>query len=237
MGLFSSIGKAIGSVVGGITGATSASKSAKKAADLQYQAAQQGIDEQRRQFDLSRADSMPWLEAGTGALGGIQDLLGLSGGPQQAAAISALRDSPLFNSLYNAGEEAILANASATGGLRGGNIQRSLADFGSDTLSNVIRQQLADLGGLSGVGVGTAQNLGALGSNASANIAGLLQQGGAAQAGGILAQGARDRTAFGDLIGIGSAILGAGGFGGGGGGGIGAGGMGPITITPMNKRF
>lgn len=212
MGLFSGIGKLVGSVVGGITGGTAQAKAAQKAGDLQYQAAMAGIDEQRRQFDLSRADQMPWLEAGKGALGGIQDLLGLSGADEQQSAISALRDSPLFSSLYRAGEEAILQNASATGGLRGGNLERGLADFGADTLSTVIQQQLGNLGDLSGTGVGTAQNLGALGANSASNIAALLQQGGAAQAGGILARGSRDRQAFSDLLNLASTAAGAGVF-------------------------
>lgn len=228
MGLFSSIGKAIGSVVGGITGATSAAKAGQKAADLQYQAALAGIDEQRRQFDLSRQDQMPWLAAGTAALGEIGDLLGMNGTPAYDAAVRDIRSSPMFNSLYEEGQNAILQNAAATGGLRGGNIQSSLANFGRDTLSQVIQQQLANLGGLSGTGMGAAQSLGALGANSATNIGSLLEQGGAAQAGGVLAKGGRDRQAFGDMINIGSAIMGMGGFGGAGGG---------ISVTPMSKRF
>lgn len=156
---------------------------------------------------------MPWLQAGTGALADIQDLLGLSGIGAQDGAIGGLRASPLFAALFDSGEEAILQNASATGGLRGGNIQSSLADFGRDTLAQVIERQLANLGGLSGTGVGTAQNLGALGANSAGNISNLLQQGGAAQAGGVLARGSRDRTAFNDMLNIGSTVAGAGGFG------------------------
>ena len=172
---------------------------------------------------------MPWLQAGQSALGGIEDLLGLSGAGAQGSAIEALRGSPLFASLFDRGQEAILQNASATGGLRGGNTNVDLADFGRDTLAQVIQNQMANLGGLSGTGVGTAQNLGALGANNASNIANLLQQGGAAQAGGILAKGSRDRTAFNDAMSIASMFAGFGGFGGGGGGE-------GISVTPMGKR-
>lgn len=216
MGLFSSIGKAIGSVVGGITGSKSQAKAAERAGDLQYQAAMRGIDEQRRQFNLSREDQMPWLEAGETALGGIMDLLGLApgggGAEQQAEAIAALEASPLFQSLVRSGEEAILANASATGGLRGGNIQDALSNFRADTLSQVIQQQLSNLGGLSGTGVGSAQHLGQIGSNAANSIGTLLGQGAAAQAGGVMAKGSVNRQAFSDLLNIGGSLAGLGVF-------------------------
>jgi hypothetical protein len=57
-----------------------AGHASSKAADAQSNAAQLGIDEQKREFDLSRGDLMPWLTAGQSSLGGMLDLLGLSGG-------------------------------------------------------------------------------------------------------------------------------------------------------------
>lgn len=223
MGLFSSIGKAIGSVVGGITGSKSQAKAAERAGDLQYQAAMRGIDEQRRQFNLSREDQMPWLEAGETALGGIMDLLGLApgggGAEQQAEAIAALESSPLFQSLVRSGEEAILANASATGGLRGGNIQDALSNFRADTLSQVIQQQLSNLGGLSGTAVGSAQHLGGLGASYASNISNLLGQQGSIQSGALLGKaGVRNQQSnslgglIGEVLGGGDVLKGIGGI-------------------------
>lgn len=190
MGLFGSILGAAGSILGGITGGSSS----KKAAQLEYQAAQDAIAEQRRQYDLSRADYAPYLEAGTGALGGITNLLGIPTGSQtsaqataaQQSALDALKASPLFQSLFNTGEEAILQNAAATGGIRGGNTQRSLADFGADTFAQVIQQQLSNLGGVAGLGSGATDAVSAFGQQSAANIGNLTQQGASAQAGGIL---------------------------------------------------
>lgn len=105
----------------------------------------------------------------------------------QSAAIEGLKNSPLYQSLYRNGQNTILANASATGGLRGGNIQSSLANFGADTLASVIQNQLQNLGGISGQGANTGGVLGQLGSGTSANISSLLAQQGAARGGGILA--------------------------------------------------
>lgn len=113
-----------------------------------------------------------------------------TGAAAQQSAITALQASPYYTSLMRNGQNAILANGSATGGLRGGNIENSLANFGADALSSTIQQQLANLGGLSGQGASTGSTLGTLGANSSSNISSLLSQNGSAQAGGILGSSA-----------------------------------------------
>ena len=100
----------------------------------------------------------------------------VSASDAQANAIASLKESPLYQSLYSTGEEALLANASATGGLRGGNTQTGLADFGRDTLASVIQQQLANYGtgisaGLTGTGATTAANLATTAASNSATQA------------------------------------------------------------------
>jgi hypothetical protein len=178
----------------GILGATSliggaiASGGASDAAQAQAQANAQGIAEQRRQFDLTRSDFAPYLNAGKTALPQIQDLLGLNGNAKAAAAIEALKASPAYQSLYNNGQEAILQNAAATGGLRGGNTQGALANFGRDTLSSVISDQLARLGGLAGMGQNATGSVADLGQNTANSISGLLQASGNAAASGALSQ-------------------------------------------------
>ncbi len=187
MGLFSFIGD----ILGDITGTNKQAKAAAKAGELQAGFAQQGIDETRRQFDVTQGNFEPYLDAGKDALGSIMDLLGLgSGGAEsQRGAIETLKSSPLFQSLFGTGEEAILQNAAATGGLRGGNTQRSLADFGSDTLAKVIQDRLAQLGGVAGGGQSSAAQVGGFGQTAANSIANLFGQQGAAQAGGLIANG------------------------------------------------
>lgn len=185
------IGAGIGAI-GSIFGGKGQKKSADKAAQAQIQAAQLGVNEQARQYDTTRNDLMPWLTAGNQALDAETDLLGLDGTDKQAASIAALKASPLFQSLFNTGEEALLANQSATGGLRGGNTNRGLADFGADTLAKVIQNQLANLGGLRGAGQTTGASLGALGADKAGATSQLLGQQGAAQAGSLLAKAAID---------------------------------------------
>jgi len=170
-----------GSLLSGITGG----KGAKKAAQIQAAAYQKGIDEQHRQFDITQANEAPFLQGGTKALtadNGLLAFLGLDGADKQGAAIAGLKGSPEFTSLYNTGQDTILQNAAATGGLRGGNTQNSLANFGSNLLSTVIQNHLANLGGLVSMGSGTAGTLGALGQQNASAVADLLGKQGGAQA-------------------------------------------------------
>lgn len=170
------------SILGGITGG----KAAKKAAKQQAAMFQQGIDEQRRQFDATQANFAPYQTAGTQGLGGMLDLVGLNGGDTQGAAISALKASPAFTSLYGTGQDTILQNAAATGGLRGGNTQNSLAQFGSSLLADTIQRQLANYGGLANTGVGAAGAVGQFGQNTANSISGMMGQQGGAMASGTL---------------------------------------------------
>lgn len=210
MGLFS--------LIGSIFGGGSAKKNAQKASEAQVAAANTAIGDLRRQFDATQANLAPWLSAGNSALSEQMKILGLGPLPgmvsgygggtfnidgseatpvdrygEQAAAIANLKNSPLYSSIYNNGEEAILANASATGGLRGGNTQNSLARFGGDTLSGVLGQYLAQLGGLSGTGNQTATNIGQFGANTADQVSGLQVGIGNAQAGNYLARGRIDQ--------------------------------------------
>lgn len=181
MGLFSFIGSLIG---GG-----KAKKSADAAAKLQYDAATQGIAESARQFDITNENYAPYRELGASAVDGFSDLAGLSGDEAQTAALASLRQSPLYQTLYRTGEEAILANASATGGIRGGNMQRSLADFGSDTFASAIERELAMLGGAIGIGANAVGATGQFGQQAVSEQNDLRNRGAEAQAQAKLVRG------------------------------------------------
>lgn len=181
MGLFSGIASIIG---GG-----SQKKAVKKATAAQVDAMNKAIAEQTRQFDLTRSDFAPYRDIGGKGLGGLGDLVGVNGAPQQQAAIDALKNSPFYKSLFRTGEETLLQNASATGGLRGGDTQRGLADFGADTLMQTIERQLASLGGLAGMGMGATESVANFGQHKSDAISQLLKGIGDAKASGALAKG------------------------------------------------
>jgi hypothetical protein len=170
----------LSSVIGG--------KGAKKAAQQQAAAYQKGIDEQRREFDATQQRFQPYSDFGLASMGSLSDLLGLNGNDKQGAAIDALKQSPAFTSLYNTGADTILQNASATGGLRGGNTQNSLANFGAGLLGQVEQNQIGNLTNGVGIGSGTVTTLGNLGQQNANSIAQLLGQQGNAQASGTLGQ-------------------------------------------------
>jgi hypothetical protein len=164
-------------------------EAAGDAAAIQGQSAQSGIDEQRRQFDVIQKLLQPYSQAGTAALGQQQALLGMGTPAAQQQAINAIQNSPQFQALQQQGENAILQNASATGGLRGGNVQGALAQFRPALLSGLIEQQYNRLGGLTSIGQNAAAGVGNAGMTTGANVANLLGQQGAAAAGAEIAQG------------------------------------------------
>lgn len=179
-----------GSLLGGWLASDAQSDAASSAAGAQTRSAEAGILEQRRQFDAIQKLLSPWVEAGTGALDSQQALLGLKGADAQKAAIEALQGGPQFQALTQQGENAIRQNASATGGLRGGNTQGALATFRPQVLSSLIQQQLGNLGGLSSAGQNSATQTGMAGLQTGTNVSNLLGDIGSAQAGGALGQGA-----------------------------------------------
>lgn len=196
----------IGDILGDITGSNDAADAAAQAGDLQYQAAIKGVDEQRRQFDKLVELMAPYVSAGTGAMGAQQALLGLNGSAAQQSAINALQGSPQMQSMLQQGENALRQNASATGGLRGGNTQAALAQFRPQLLNQMIQQQFSNLGGLSQLGQASAAGQASAGMQTGANIGNLLQQGGAAQAGAAMAQGGATQQGFKNLLGLGGLI-------------------------------
>jgi hypothetical protein len=192
-------------LVSGVMSSNAQKKAGQQAANAQEAAALAGVDEQRRQFDAMQALLKPYADVGVGALAGQKDLVGLNGNSAQAAAIDALKASPQFTSMLQQGENSILQNASATGGLRGGNTQAALGQFSPALLAATINDQYSRLGGLASVGQNAAAMTGNAGMQTGNNVTSLLQQQGAAQAGAFLNNGRQTANmwnAFGNAAGM-----------------------------------
>jgi hypothetical protein len=221
-----------GLIVGGsmLLGSSMQASAAGEAADIQAGAAERGISEQRIAFDKLQALLKPYVDVGGPALTGLkpyaeagapafeqqQALIGLRGPEAERAAIERISGGARFQELAQQGEEALLQRASATGGLRGGNIQGALAQFRPQLLSSLIEQQYGRLGGLADIGRETQTNLlkigqssaagvGAQGVTTGTNVGNLLAQEGAARAGGELGQA----KAYGQLFNMPGQFLGA----------------------------
>ena len=204
-------------IVGGVISSDAQRSASNKASDAQSASAQAQIGESRRQFDEIRKLLEPYTTAGPGALSQQQALLGLSGAGAQRSAIGALEQSPQMQALTQQGENAILQNASATGGLRGGNIQAALAQFRPQILSSMIESQYSKLGGLTSIGQNAAAGVGNAGMNTSNQVNQALGNIGSAQAGAALAAG-QANVGFANTLGQVGGFLGARIFGGSGGG-------------------
>jgi len=178
-----------GSVITGMMASDAQSSASQTAAGAQTKASEASIAETRRQFDIVQNLLKPYVSAGTESIAAQRALLGLAGTEEQQKAISALETSPTFEALARQGETAMLQQASATGGLRGGNIQAALAQYRPQLLSQMIENQFSKLGTISGLGQASAAGTGAAAQTAGGTIANLLQQQGQAAAGAALASG------------------------------------------------
>lgn len=195
------------SIIGGVLGNRSQKKAAQSAQQSQEGMSREAIAEQQRQFDQLQALLKPYVSAGTGALTGQQDLLGLNGQQAQQGAIGQIENSPFFKSQYQQAENAMLQNASATGGLRGGNFQEALADNRSNMLYNNVQGQLQNYGNLVSGGQNAAAGVGTAGQNFANQVGQQLNGIGASQAGYALAKGQANQNMWGSILGGAGALV------------------------------
>ena len=181
---------AVASIASGAYAANKRASAAKKAAGQQEDMYRAGLSEQEAKlYDIQQLLT-PYADAGKKALEGQQNLIGLGTPEAQQKAIQNIAQGPQFQAMQQQGENSLLQNASATGGLRGGNIEAALAQFRPSLLSSLIQQQFSQLGGLSGQGLQASNSLGAFTQNTGNQKTNLFGQIGGAQAGASLAQGA-----------------------------------------------
>ncbi|CAB4126849.1 hypothetical protein UFOVP81_31 [uncultured Caudovirales phage] len=185
---------AIGTIVTGFLASRAQSNAASAASSAQQSAINHGMEVYQREFDALKDLFKPYMTAGTQALSGQQNLVGLNGSQAQQQAIDQLQNSPIFQSLVSDAEAGILQNASATGGVRGGNVQGALGQLRPSMLNDLINQQYNRLGGLSSIGANTANAQAGYGMNFAQATSDLLNNFGKSQAANALAQGRSQLT-------------------------------------------
>jgi len=177
--------------IGSILAGHAQAGAAKSAAQLSYQAQQNALAEQQREFNINQGNLAPWIQAGQGALGQLQNLA-----PFQAPTNVTEANDPGYQFRLQQGMQALQNSAAARGGLLSGNTGQALVNYGQNYASNEYQNvynraltgyqtnygRLAQLAGFGQSAVGTA---GQLGQAAAQNI-GNLYLGGAAQQGGAL---------------------------------------------------
>lgn len=172
-----------------VIGAVASSSAAKQASKAQVNATNAGIAAQQNAQAQMQQLLNPYVQAGNQAMPQYQNLLGMGGAEAQQAAVNQIANNPLFGQLVGQGESALLQNASATGGLRGGNTAGALAQYRPQMLNQQIQQQMQHLAGLTQMGQNAAAGVGTAGMATANNVSDLLNQQGAAKAGNALAQG------------------------------------------------
>lgn len=199
-----------------ITGKSAAKKAAReqrRGAEAAAAAQQAALDQQMQMFREQQAMLQPFMNQAEDSMGRMGVLAGTQGAEAQQAAVNQIQNNPLFQAQLSQQEGALLQNAAATGGLRGGNTQGALAQFRPGMLQNEINQQFNRLGGIAGMGmeaVGMASGgygniMGAQGQ-AGTNIANIQNQLGQQNASNQLAQYQMGRDMFFDFAGLGVEI-------------------------------
>ena len=214
------------------SGAEAASDAANKAAGIQSEAAvraaeiaaesqQLGIDEQRRQFDVTQGNLAPRIEAGNQAMQQQMALLGMGGQEAQKQAFTAFGNSPGQRFLRERQEKALLRNQGAMGGLGGGNVRTALQEQAVGLAAQDYNNQFNRLGSISSGGQAATTNLNQFGANMANNVSSSLgamgqarasgiQNAGAANASGILGAQQARAQADSQMMQFGGQLLGAG---------------------------
>jgi len=166
-------------VVGSVISSQAAGDAADTAAQASGRASDASIGEQRRQYDINRADQAPYLAAGTNALGRLQNYI--TGPYSKPISMADFQQSPDYQWSLDRTMKALGNRYAAQGNRQGGNALRAQAEEaahfvglqGENWFNNQLRSRAAQLGpeqSLAGVGQTTAAGLGAYGANMAGNI-------------------------------------------------------------------
>lgn len=172
-------GAIAGAAIGAV-GSYMSNKGNKDGADAASDAQYASIEEQRRQYDQSRADMQPWLHAGQNALGGLQGLL---------KDPNSIKDSNAYQFQIGQGIQGLDRSAASRGNLFSGGHNADVLGFGQGLASQEYGNQWNRLAGLAGVGQTAATNLGSLGAGMASNVGNALGNIGQARQGMYQQQG------------------------------------------------
>lgn len=163
----------VGAVAGAGISASAQNSAAKKGAAAGNAATQATIDEQRRQFDLTRKDQQPFLEAGYDSLRRQNAFLN--------GDWSGFQSSPDYLFALDQGTKALDRGAAARGAMFSGGADADRIALGQGLATQNASNYWNKLAGRAGQGQTAATNLGQLGANMAGNIGNALMANGANQ--------------------------------------------------------
>ena len=171
------------------------SQSAKQGAQEQAGATNRATDVSNAQYQQTREDQMPFLQAGTGALNKLIPLAS----NYKPFDYNAMTADPGYAFRLSEGQRALDQSAAARGGLISGNALKAATQYGqqmgSDEYNSSFNRYLAQrnaelnpLQSLAGMAQTGATNLGTLGASNASNVGNLMTSGAAASAAGRVGQ-------------------------------------------------
>jgi len=167
------------------------SSAASSAADTQSAAANRAADLQNAQYQQTRADQMPYMQAGYAALNQLAPMAA----NYQTFGMDQYQQDPGYQFRLSEGQRALGSQAAARGGLVSGQTLKAMQDYAQNSASNEYQNafnryqtersaRLNPLQSLAGIGQTTATNLGQAGAANAANVGNLMTGGAAASAAG-----------------------------------------------------
>ena len=181
---------AIAAVAGSLLGG----KSTKQAAQMQADASDRGIAENARQFDVARADSAPYRDAGKVALGQF------AAENNRPLDLSKIQMDPGYEFARQQGQQAIDRQTAAAGGRISGASLKAAAEWNTNNATagysaaygratQARSDRLNRLAALANIGQTSTDNIGALGAQTAARNSALMVSQGNNAGAAALAQG------------------------------------------------
>lgn len=164
-----------------LIGGSMASRSERRGQEAQQEASEASIAEQRRQYDQTRTDQLPFLEAGYGALDRQEAVLG--------GDYSGFMNSPDYLYARDEMQRGVERGAAARGSLYNGGTNVDLARHLGGLASQNLNSYWQKLAGQAGQGQQVGSGLGALGMGMANNIGNINMNNAAAQASSYQRQG------------------------------------------------
>ena len=167
---------AVAVIGGAVVGAGASVYAANRSSDAIQDASNTATGETRRQYDLNRADMMPWMDSGKNALTRLDQV--------NNGDMSPFMASPDYNFRKSEGQKGINNIFSAGGNKYGGNALAALTDYNSNLASGEFGNWWNRQAGQAGIGQAATQQIGQQGMLASNQISNNIMNAGNAQASG-----------------------------------------------------
>lgn len=193
----------VASVAGGMIENNAATEAARaqedaavSAARIQADASNRAVDISDRQYQQSRTDALPWMEAGKTALKSYLGELGLSDEAKAGTFKSGFKETPGYAYQVAEGEKGVVNNLAALGLKGSGAALKALTRFRQNLADQTYNNYLTRVGNVATGGQQAVNDNAVLGAQNAANTGSAIIQSGNAQAGGVMDAGAARASGY-----------------------------------------